>query len=114
MRACHSKAHQQDLQLNPITSQLSFFDHYNMVKFAVIAAVGAFATAKISPSIHRHLEANHDVDVVVEFRDGNQPALRAANLETATIQTRGARIAHVRSLLESNMETSQRAAVELL
>ncbi|RHY98783.1 hypothetical protein DYB35_011095 [Aphanomyces astaci] len=114
MRACHSKAHQQDLHFEPITSQLSFFDHYNMVKFAVIAAVGAFATAKISPSIHRHLEANHDVDVVVEFRDGNQPALRAANLETATIQTRGARIAHVRSLLESNMETSQRAAVELL
>ncbi|RHY98784.1 hypothetical protein DYB35_011096, partial [Aphanomyces astaci] len=76
-----------------------------MAKFAVIAALGAFATAKISPSIHRHLEANDDVDVVIEFRDGNQAALRAANLEVATIQTRGARIAHVRSLLESNMET---------
>ncbi|RHZ28501.1 hypothetical protein DYB37_010837 [Aphanomyces astaci] len=85
-----------------------------MVKPTFIAAFAALATAKIAPSVHRHLESNHDVDVVIEFRGGNQRALEVARLERASFNDRGSSIAHVRSLLESNMETSQRAAVELL
>ncbi|RQM27402.1 hypothetical protein B5M09_012357, partial [Aphanomyces astaci] len=41
-------------------------------------------------------------------------ALEAARRERASFKDRGSSIAHVRSLLESNMEASQRAAVELL
>ncbi|RQM28774.1 hypothetical protein B5M09_013278 [Aphanomyces astaci] len=85
-----------------------------MVKPTFIAAFAALATAKIAPSVHRHLESNHDVDVVIEFRGGNQRALEVARLERASFNDRGSSIAHVRSLLESNMETSQRSAVELL
>ncbi|RLO01466.1 hypothetical protein DYB28_015673, partial [Aphanomyces astaci] len=85
-----------------------------MVKPTFIAAFAALATAKIAPSVHRHLESNEDVDVVIEFKGGNQRALEAARRERASFKDRGSSIAHVRSLLESNMETSQRAAVELL
>ncbi|RHZ41231.1 hypothetical protein DYB26_004265 [Aphanomyces astaci] len=85
-----------------------------MVKLTFIAAFAALATAKIAPSIHRHLESNEDVDVVIEFKGGNQPALETARLQRASFKDRGSGIAHVRSLLESNMKTSQRAAVELL
>ncbi|RQM29621.1 hypothetical protein B5M09_012105, partial [Aphanomyces astaci] len=85
-----------------------------MVKPTFIAAFAALTTAKIAPSVHRHLESNEDVDVVIEFQGGNQRALEAVRLERASFNDRGSSIAHVRSLLESNMETSQRAAVELL
>ncbi|RHZ30816.1 hypothetical protein DYB37_011989, partial [Aphanomyces astaci] len=85
-----------------------------MVKPTFIAAFAALTTAKIAPSVHRHLESNEDVDVVIEFKGGNQRALEAARRERASFKDRGSSIAHVRSLLESNMEASQRAAVELL
>ncbi|RHY69628.1 hypothetical protein DYB34_011350 [Aphanomyces astaci] len=85
-----------------------------MVKFTFIAAFAALTTAKIAPSVHRHLESNDAADVVIEFQGGNQRALETARLERASFKDRGSGIAHVRSLLESNMETSQRAAVELL
>ncbi|ETV70491.1 hypothetical protein H257_14146 [Aphanomyces astaci] len=85
-----------------------------MIKPTFIAAFAALATAKIAPSVHHHLESNEDVDVVVEFKGGNQRALETARLERASFKDRGSGIDHVRSLLESNMETSQRAAVELL
>ncbi|RHX97966.1 hypothetical protein DYB25_010485 [Aphanomyces astaci] len=85
-----------------------------MVKPSLIAAFAALATAKIAPSVHRHLESNEDVDVVVEFKGGNQRALETARLERANFNDRGSSIAHVRSLLERHMKTSQRAAVELL
>ncbi|ETV63989.1 hypothetical protein H257_19074 [Aphanomyces astaci] len=49
-----------------------------------------------------------------QIAGGNQRALEAARLERANFNDRGSSIAHVRSLLESNMETSHSAAVELL
>ncbi|RHZ14912.1 hypothetical protein DYB26_009120 [Aphanomyces astaci] len=85
-----------------------------MVKLTFIAAFAALATAKIAPSVHRHLESNEHVDVVIEFKGGNQRALETARLKRSSFKDRGSSIAHVRSLLESNMKTSQRAAVELL
>ncbi|RHY35847.1 hypothetical protein DYB30_001771 [Aphanomyces astaci] len=85
-----------------------------MVKPTIIAAFAALATAKIAPSVHRHLESNENVDVVIEFKGGNQRALEVARLERASFNDRGSSIAHVRSLLESNMETSQRTAVDVL
>ncbi|RHY42709.1 hypothetical protein DYB34_012094 [Aphanomyces astaci] len=86
-----------------------------MVKLVLVAAfVAALATAKIAPSVHRHLELSESVDVVVEFQDGNTNALQAASADLRSIQGRGPRIAHLRSLLVNSMESSQQAALELL
>ncbi|RHY25989.1 hypothetical protein DYB32_007959 [Aphanomyces invadans] len=86
-----------------------------MVKVAILAAFAATtATAKIASSVHRLLEVADSVNVVVEFKDSNTQALRTANLELNSIQGRGPRIAHLRSLLVKSMESSQQAALELL
>ncbi|ETV76982.1 hypothetical protein H257_09388 [Aphanomyces astaci] len=65
-----------------------------MIKPTFIAAFAALATAKIAPSVHRHLESNEDVDVVIEFKGGNQRALEAARRERASFKDRGSSIAH--------------------
>ncbi|ETV90846.1 hypothetical protein H310_14442 [Aphanomyces invadans] len=86
-----------------------------MVKLAVVAAIAATTvTAKIASSVHRLLEVADSVDVVVEFKDGNTRALRSAKLELNSIQERGPRIAHLRSLLVKTMESSQKEALEVL
>ncbi|ETV90845.1 hypothetical protein H310_14441 [Aphanomyces invadans] len=85
-----------------------------MVILAVVATIAAttVTAANIASSVHRLLEVADSVDVVVEFKDGNTRALRSAKLELNSIQERGPRIAHLRSLLVKTMESSQKEALE--
>ncbi|RQM22399.1 hypothetical protein B5M09_011274 [Aphanomyces astaci] len=104
-----------DLEITP--PSVSFILHFallnNMVNFVLISALATLASAKIAPSVHRHLKSNKLVDVVVEF-SGNIPALEVADIELEAFTERAPRIAHVRSRLVDHMQANQHKVAEFL
>ncbi|RHY21529.1 hypothetical protein DYB25_007639 [Aphanomyces astaci] len=84
-----------------------------MVNFVLISALAALASAKIAPSVHRHLKSNKLVDVVIEF-SGNIPALEVADIELEAFTERAPRIAHVRSRLVDHMQANQQKVAVFL